>query len=128
MTDHAIGLSTLGQILVPVTDIERSTAFYRDQLGIRFLYGYPGIAFFDADGVRLYLTQPEAPDFGGRATLYFKVADIQATVAALEARGVAFTGAPHVVHRDPAYELWMAFTKDPDGNNIGLMCEVPTGA
>jgi catechol 2,3-dioxygenase-like lactoylglutathione lyase family enzyme len=128
MTDQPLGLSTLGQVLVPVTDVERSTAFYRDQLGIPFLYSYPGIAFFDADGVRLYLTQPEAPDFDGRATLYFKVPDIQAAVAALEARGVAFFSRPRVVHRDPSYELWMAFTKDPDGNNIGLMCEVPTGA
>jgi predicted enzyme related to lactoylglutathione lyase len=125
MTEEAFGLSTLGQILVPVTDVERATAFYRDQLGIRFLFSYPGNAFFDADGVRLYLAQPEAADFGGRATLYFKVEDIHAAVRSLEERGVTFTE-PHVVHRDPTYELWMAFATDPDGNNIGLMCEVPT--
>ena len=69
MTDDAFGLSTLGQILIPVTDMERSTAFYRDQFGMRFLYAFPGIAFFDADGVRIYLAQPEAADFGGRAAL-----------------------------------------------------------
>jgi methylmalonyl-CoA/ethylmalonyl-CoA epimerase len=125
MTDETFGLSTLGQVLVPVTDVERATAFYRDQLGVRFLFAYPGIAFFDADGVRLYLANPESADFGGRATLYFKVPDIQAAVSVLAARGVAI-GSPHVVHRDPSYELWMAFTKDPDGNNIGLMSEVPT--
>lgn len=125
MTDSAFGLSTIGQILVPVTDTDRATAFYRDQLGIRFLFGFPGIAFLDAGGVRLYLAQPEDEGFAGRATLYFTVEDIHAAVATLGARGVAF-GTPHVVHRDPAYELWMAFTKDPDGNNIGLMSEVPT--
>ena len=54
--------------------------------------------------------------------------DIEAAVTALEARGVAFHERPSVVHRDPAYELWMCFTKDPDGNNIGLMSEVPTAA
>src|SRR4051794_41597092 len=102
MTDDAFGLSTLGQILVPVTDIDRATAFYRDQLGIPFLFAYPGIAFFDADGVRLYLATPEQPDFDGRATLYFKVADIGAAVAALEGRGVEFRNKPHVVHRDAA--------------------------
>ena len=69
---------------------------------------------------------PRCPTSRGRATLYFKVADIHAAAATLEGRGVAFTGRPHVVHRDPGYDLWMAFTKDPDGNNIGLMCEVPT--
>ena len=126
MTD-AFGLSTLGQILVPVTDVVRATAFYRDQLKVPFLYAYPGIAFFDAGGVRLYLASPEGAEFGGRATLYFKVPDIQAAVAALRGRGVGVSE-PHVVHRDPSYDLWMAFTKDPDGNNIGLMCEVPTAA
>jgi catechol 2,3-dioxygenase-like lactoylglutathione lyase family enzyme len=128
MTDDAFGLSTIGQVLVPVSDIERATTFYRDALGIPFLFSYPGVAFFDADGVRLYLARPEQPDFGGRATLFFRVADIASAVATLEDRGVAFSGKPHVVHRDPAYELWMAFAKDPDGNNIGLMCEVPTSA
>jgi len=127
MTEETFALSTIGQILVPVTDVDRATAFYRDQLGIRFLYAFPGIAFFDADGVRLYLANPESADFGGRATLYFKVPDIQSAVASLRGRDVVI-GEPHVVHRDPSYELWMAFTKDPDGNNIGLMCEVPIAA
>ena len=126
MNDEPFGLSTLGQVLVPVTDVDRATAFYRDQLRIPFLFAYPGVAFFDADGVRLYLAQPEQPEFGGRATLYFKVADIEAAVGTLESRGVSFDGRPHVVHRDATHNLWMAFTKDADGNNIGLMCEVPT--
>ena len=127
MPDTAFGLSTIGQVLVPVADAARSTTFYRDQLGLRFLFGFPRMAFFDADGVRIYLAEPEDPGFGGRATLYFRVPDIDAAVVALEARGVAFTGRPHVVHRDGTTALWMAFTKDPDGNNIGLMCEVPDG-
>jgi len=125
VSEPEFGLSTVGQVLVPVSDVERATAFYRDALGIPFLFAFPGMAFFDADGVRLYLAQPESPDFGGRATLYFRVPDIDAAVSALEARGVEFGARPHVVHRDPTTELWMAFTTDPDGNNIGLMSEVP---
>lgn len=125
MSEPAFGLSTIGQVLVPVTDVERATAFYRDALGMRFLFGFPRMAFFDADGVRLYLGEPEAPGFEGRATLYFRVPDLAAAVAALEDRGVAFMTRPHVVHRDASSELWMAFTTDPDGNNIGLMAEVP---
>ena len=74
MPDEPFGLSTIGQILVPVTDLARATAFYRDQLGMRFLFEYPGMAFFDAGGVRLYLVQPEAPDFRGVATRYDKLA------------------------------------------------------
>lgn len=127
MTDAAppFGLSTIGQVLVPVTDVERAAAFYRDQLGIRFLFAFPGMAFLDADGVRLYLTGPEDPSFAGRTTLYFRVPDIAAAVATLEARGVVFTDRPHLIHNDGTNELWMCFTKDPDGNNVGLMSEVP---
>ena len=83
------------------------------------------MAFFDAGGVRLYLAQPEEPGFRGVATIYYRVPDLDDAVAALEARGVVFTVKPHLVHRDGASQLWMAFTTDPDGNNVGLMTEVP---
>ena len=113
-------------VVVPVRDAVAATAFYRDALGLPFLFAFPHMAFFDADGVRLYLSEPESADFRVKATLYFRVPDIGDAVAALEARGVTFNDRPSVVHRDPSYELWMCFTKDPDGNNIGLMSEVPT--
>lgn len=127
MTDSTFGLGPIGQVLVPVTDAERAAAFYRDVLGIRYLFGIPGMAFLDADGVRLFLSAPESPDFAGRSTLYFRVPDIHAAVDALEGRGAVFVGRPQVVHRDGATELWMCFTKDPDGNNVALMSEVPAG-
>jgi methylmalonyl-CoA/ethylmalonyl-CoA epimerase len=120
------GLSTIGQILVPIDDVDRAVEFYRDVLGMRFLYRYPGIAFFDSGGVRLYLAKPERPEFAGRPTIYYRVDDIADAVRTLEERGVAFTGRPHVVHRDDTQELWMAFFRDPDGNNLALMNEVPT--
>jgi catechol 2,3-dioxygenase-like lactoylglutathione lyase family enzyme len=128
MTSHdpaSFGLTAIGQVLVPVHDAEQATAFYRDALGMRFLFAFPHMAFFDADGVRLYLAEPEEPDFSGRATLYFRVPDIHAAVETLEGRGVVFGERPHRVHSDGTNELWMCFTKDPDENNIGLMCEVP---
>jgi catechol 2,3-dioxygenase-like lactoylglutathione lyase family enzyme len=128
MPGHPFGLSTIGQVLVPVSDVARATAFYRDRLGMRFLFEYPGMAFFDAGGIRLYLAEPEAPDFRGVATIYYRVPDLDEAVAALQARGVAFTAGPHLVHRDGTIQLWMAFTKDPDGNNVGLMSERPDEA
>jgi catechol 2,3-dioxygenase-like lactoylglutathione lyase family enzyme len=125
MTDATFGLSSIGQVLVPVRDAEAAARFYRDVLGLPFLYAFPHMAFFDADGVRLYLAEPESPEFRGLATLYFRVPDIAAAVEVLEARGATFAERPHIVHRDERQDLWMAFTKDPDGNNIGLMSEVP---
>ena len=124
MTD-TFGPSTIGQILVPVRDAERATEFYRDRLGMRFLFAFPHMAFFDADGVRLYLAEPEDAGFNGTATIYFRVPDIQAAFETLGQRGVEFTEKPHVVHRDGTNALWMCFAKDLDGNNIGLMAEVP---
>jgi predicted enzyme related to lactoylglutathione lyase len=64
--------------------------------------------------------------FAGRSTLYFRVADIDGAVAALEARGVVFTDRPHMIHDDGTQQTWMCFTKDPDGNNVALMSEVPS--
>ncbi len=125
MTGVPFGLSALGQVLVPVADAERATAYYRDVLGLPFLFAFPHMAFFDAAGVRLFLSEPEVPGLAGPATLYFRVADIHEAVAALEARGADFGDRPHVVHRDGAAELWMCVTTDPDGNHVALMSERP---
>jgi catechol 2,3-dioxygenase-like lactoylglutathione lyase family enzyme len=121
------GLGTIGQIHVSVTDVDRSVAFYRDVLGIPFLFRVPGqpMAFFDCDGVRLYLGVPESEDFRSRGVLYFTVDDIEEAHRVLTERGVSFRGGPHVVHRTEGSELHMAFFNDPDGNNLALMAEVP---
>ena len=121
------GLGTIGQIHVSVTDVDRSVAFYRDVLGIPFLFRVPGqpMAFFDCDGVRLYMGVPESEDFRSRGVLYFTVDDIDEAHRVLSERGVAFRDGPHVVHRTEYSELHMAFFTDPDGNNLALMAEVP---
>jgi len=121
------GLGTIGQIHVSVTDVDRSVAFYRDVLGIPFLFRVPGqpMAFFDCDGVRLYLGVPESEDFRSRGVLYFTVDDIEEAHRVLAERGVAFRDGPHVVHRTEDAELHMAFFNDPDGNDLALMAEVP---
>jgi len=121
------GLGTIGQIHVSVTDVDRSVAFYRDVLGIPFLFRVPGqpMAFFDCDGVRLYLGIPESEDFRSRGLLYFTVQDIAEAHRVLADRGVSFRDGPHLVHRTEGSELHMAFFTDPDGNNLALMAEVP---
>jgi catechol-2,3-dioxygenase len=42
--EDGFGLHTIGQLRIPVTDADRAAAFYRDVLGMRFLFAYPGIA------------------------------------------------------------------------------------
>ena len=121
------GLGTIGQIHVSVTDVNRSVAFYRDVLGIPFLFGVPGqpMAFFDCDGVRLYLGVPESEAYRARGMLYFTVKDIAEAHRVRAVRGVRFRDEPHLVHRTEDRELHMAFFTDPDGNNLALMSEVP---
>jgi methylmalonyl-CoA/ethylmalonyl-CoA epimerase len=122
------GLGTIGQILVPVSDVDRAVTFYRDTLGMRFLFQYPGMGFFDCNGIRLLLGVPEAGQTFGPVTLYYRVDDLDQAVAALEGRGVTFESPAHVVHRTEAVELWMAALKDPDGNPVVLMSERPKAA
>ncbi len=127
-TNHepAIGLAKIGQIAVPVGDIDRAIGFYRDVLGMRFLFkAPPGLGFFDCNGVRLLLDQPASANAEQRSSIiYYQVPDIHAAHAALAARGVVFQQAPHLVARMPDHELWMAFFHDPDANLLALMCEV----
>jgi catechol 2,3-dioxygenase-like lactoylglutathione lyase family enzyme len=115
------------QILVPVSDVDRAASFYADVLGLPELFRFPGTAFFDAHGVRIYLAQPTEPDFEGTATVYFRVDDVGATLDRLEAAGAPVRERPTIVFGTDEYDLWLAFVQDPDGNNIGLMREAPKG-
>jgi predicted enzyme related to lactoylglutathione lyase len=117
-------LSTLGQISMNAKDVMRATAFYRDRLGMKFLFEFPNLAFFDCGGVRLMITKPEKPEFDHPGSvLYFKVDDIDAAHADLVAKGVEFTDKPHLIARLPDHDLWMAFFKDTEGNSLALMDE-----
>lgn len=127
MTEPTGGLGPIMQILVPVSDVDRAADFYADVLGLPLLFRFPGNAFFDAHGVRLYLARPTEPGYAGPVTLYFRVDDVSATFERLVARGATVREEPEITHRDPAYDLWLAFVSDPDGNNIGLMREAPKG-
>jgi len=127
MAEGWTGIRQIGQIRIQVAEIDRAVAFYRDALGMTLLYQFPGMAFFDLDGIRLMLVEPEGMAFGGESVIYYRVGPIEDAVAALEEGGVSFDDRPHVVHRDDAHELWMAFFHDPDGNVLALMSEVPTG-
>jgi predicted enzyme related to lactoylglutathione lyase len=119
------GLGAIGQIHVSVDDVDRAVGFYRDVLGIPFLFRVPDqpMAFFDCGGVRLYLGRPESPDFRSNPVVYFRVDDIDESYAALRERDVEFRDAPHLIHRTEGTELWMAFFDDPDGNHLALMAD-----
>lgn len=127
MTQGHGAIESIGQIHISVKDIDTMVAFYRDVLGLTFLFDVPGqsMAFFDCGGVRLYLGQPESDAFRSNPLLYFRVADLEAACAALDERGLELDRAPHIVHKTEHGELWMASFTDPEGNPACLMSEVP---
>jgi methylmalonyl-CoA/ethylmalonyl-CoA epimerase len=116
----------IGQIAIPVLELERAVGFYRDILRLSLLFrAPPGLAFFDCGGVRLMLSRPEGDDSPSRAgLLYYLVTDLPAAYRALVARGVEFLDEPHLIAKLPDHELWMAFCRDSEGNTLALMSEV----
>ena len=128
MTPAVPAIQSLGQVSVIVKDVERAKIFYRDTLGLPFLFEFPGMAFFDCGGVRLYLAPAVKPEFDHTSILYYRVSDIQAAAANLETRGVAFLQKPVMAHQDARHELWIAFFNDSEGNTLALMSEVGKAA
>ena len=124
-----IKLDRLGQIALTVADLGRATAFYRDKLGMQFLFeAPPHMAFFDCGGVRLLLDQaPNPADVRPSAVIYFRVADLMLTAKELEARGVALIERPHLVAKMEDHDFWLAAFRDPDGHLLALMQEAPKG-
>ncbi len=124
--ETAFGLARIGQISINVKDLRKATAFYRDTLGMKFLFEAPNLAFFDCGGVRLMLGRAEKPEFDHPSSIiYYKVDDIRAVHDRLASRGARFETGPHKVARLKDHELWMAFLRDPDENMLALMSEVP---
>jgi len=124
-----IGISRLGQVAINVQNVERAIAFYRDVLGLRFLFAAGQLAFFDCGGVRLMLDRPEKPEFDHPSSiLYFSVSDIQAAHRKLVDSGATIVEAPRIIAPTPDHDLWMSFFHDTEGNVMALMSEVPRKA
>jgi catechol 2,3-dioxygenase-like lactoylglutathione lyase family enzyme len=117
-------LGPIGQVSRTVADIAASEAWYRDVLGVTHLYTFGKLAFFDCDGLRLYLQESPTPS-PDESVLYFKVPDIGRAHAGLMARGVTFAQPPHIIHRHAdGTEEWMAFFTDLEGRPLAIMSQL----
>jgi methylmalonyl-CoA/ethylmalonyl-CoA epimerase len=121
-----LNLRHIGQIALPVSDVDRSEAFYADVLGLPKLYRFGDLTFFDCAGVRLLLEKAKEA-IQPQGCIYFRCADIALAVAELKRRGVTTTHAPHLIAKMDDHDLWMAFFNDPDGHTLALMHEAPKG-
>ena len=118
--EDAFALGAIGQVARAVRDIAAARAWYGEVLGLPHLYSFGTLAFFDCGGVRLFLSETEAP--GTDSILYFRVDEIHAAHAGLSDRGIVFVSAPHMIHRhDDGTEEWMAFFNDPEGRPLAIM-------
>ena len=124
-TDNDLRLQRIGQIAINAKDVARATRFYRDVLGMPFLYEAPGMAFFDCEGVRLMISAPSSDEFDHPASIiYYHVDDIVHSHRQLADRGVEFVAEPHVVHRQAGVEIWMAFFRDSENNTLAMLAEI----
>ena len=120
----ATGLSRIHQISMRTHDVERAVHFYRDILGLPFLFAAPPrLAFFDCAGVRLMLSTPEPGFDHPGSILYFAVDDIRQMHDTLASRGVAFRTEPHKIATLADREVWLADFEDTEGNTLALMSE-----
>jgi methylmalonyl-CoA/ethylmalonyl-CoA epimerase len=117
-------LDRIHQIAVFARDLEEATLFYRDTLGATFLAKFdpPGLVFFDFAGTRILLEKT-----GPKASIYFRVDDIQSAHRELLEKGVTFIAEPHMIFRDDngtfggaGEEEWMAFFSDPSDNILAI--------
>ena len=125
-----MNLNKIGQIAIHADDLNRAVAFYRDTLGMRFLFqAPPALAFFDCGGIRVMLDAVKEKDTPERLSslVYYNVADIRASYETLVSRGVTFDSKPHLIAKMPDHDLWMAFFRDSEKNLVGLMSEVRPG-
>jgi catechol 2,3-dioxygenase-like lactoylglutathione lyase family enzyme len=113
-------------IVICTRDRARSTAFYRDTLGLTLAHEDNFAAVFNTGGVTLRVST--VPDFTphNHTILGFQVPDVRAAVVALADRGVTFNHYPHF-HQDelgiltlPTGSIQVAWLTDPDGNVLSI--------
>ena len=122
--NQSVSLGAIGQIARSVKDIKAASQWYRDVLGLKHLYTFGNLAFFDCNGVRLFLSEGDGDP--AHSVIYFRVDDVRPAHAALKDRGVEFIDAPHMIHKHAdGTEEWMAFFKDNEGRPLAIMAQVP---
>ncbi|WP_293521097.1 VOC family protein [Phenylobacterium sp.] len=121
----SLELGAIGQIGRSVANIAEAERWYAEVLGLKHLFTFGTLAFFDCGGVRLFLEQGSSQK---ESVIYFRVPDIRAAHAHLQERGVQFESPPHLIHRhEDGTEEWMAFFYDNEGRLLSIMSQlVPT--
>lgn len=107
--------------VLPASDLERAKSFYSEKLGLTPVNENPAGAFYELGGVQFFVTKSTGASPGDFTQLGVRVADIEAAVAELRGRGVAFEEYPNskegIMDTGPVRAAWF---KDSEGNLIGV--------
>lgn len=117
-------VTSIGQIAITVKDMARAVAFYRDVVGLAYLFEGGGMAFFDCAGIRIMLSEEGRQESTYSSIVYYRTPDIEACAAAMRERGAHFESPPRRIARMTDHDLWMAFLRDTEGNLLALMSEI----
>ncbi|MFJ8527526.1 VOC family protein [Bacillus sp. NPDC094106] len=118
-------IQKIGQIGVPVKNLDRAINFYKEKLGLSLLFHTDSMAFFECNGLRLFLSLAEKEEFAqSSSVIYFQVEKMKETYEDLLSKGIVFIDEPHIVAKMEQTETWMTFFKDTEGNTHALMSEV----
>lgn len=123
----SVTLHQIGQVSLSVDSIDVAERFYGETLGLRKLFRFGNLLFFDCGGVRLFIEASETKPLPKSSVLYFRTPDIAVAVRDLGSRGVSFIDTPHLIAPMEDHDLWMTFFNDPAGNILALMHEAPKG-
>ena len=116
-----MSLKAIGQIILPVKDLDRSSAFYKGVLGMKVKYTVPGeFVFLDGGGVELALREMEGDTVPDLTEVVFQADNVLATYEALKSRGVTFRYPPRAITSSPTAELFATDFRDPDGHVLSI--------
>jgi catechol 2,3-dioxygenase-like lactoylglutathione lyase family enzyme len=119
---------------LPAQDLDRARAFYADKLGLEPVDERPGGLLYRVAGGEFAVFLSAGRASGGHTQMGFEVADIEAAVAELKARGVVFEeyDAPGLRTRDTIADIEGnypsknasgergAWFRDSEGNLLGI--------
>lgn len=120
-------ITALGQIAITVEHVDKSLAFYRDILGLQFLFSpSEHLAFLQCGPTRIMLSTPQgAGEVGKNSIVYFNVSSIEEYFKQVVSKGASPEREPQLAAKMHDHDLWIGFLKDPDGNLVGIMEEKP---
>jgi len=110
----------LANVILLVSDLQRSEKFYRDTLGLKVTGNVEGeFVFFDAGGAALAIRAIGRKPVPGDVELSFEVPDIKSAYETLKST-VSFSQPPRAVTGNEKSDLYATDFRDPDGHLLSI--------